>query len=139
MDQKYERIRILGVGGNRSARRKPTKAGMESANQIHIQPLLAALVKGKCSSTKPGVVAILIQNRIGPTKSPGPALATGVVCHPNKQNRPYKIPWPCRGLNRGPTERKRELYQCATLLHTTLLDIPGRFTFPAVFQRSHSM
>ena len=39
MDQKYERILILGVGGNKSARRKPTKAGMESANQIHIQPL----------------------------------------------------------------------------------------------------
>ena len=48
---------------------------------------LAALVKGKCSSTKPT------------------CLATGVLCHPDtEQNRPYKIrPWPCRGLNRGPT------------------------------------
>ena len=47
---------------------------------------LAALVKGKCSSTKPT------------------CLATGVVCHSDtEQNRPYKIPWLCRGLNRGPT------------------------------------
>ena len=48
---------------------------------------LAALVKGKCSSTKPT------------------RLATGVMCHPDtEQNRPYKIrPWPCRGLNRVPT------------------------------------
>ena len=66
---------------------------------------LAALVKGKCSSTKPT------------------RLATGVMCHPDtEQNRPYKIrPWPCRGLNRVPTALllhcKRELYQCATILH----------------------
>ena len=33
---------------------------------------LAALVKRKCLSTKP-----------------------------TEQNRPYKIPWPCRGLNRS--------------------------------------
>ena len=32
-------FRFLGVGGNRSAGRKPTKAGMELANLIHIQPL----------------------------------------------------------------------------------------------------
>ena len=32
------------------------------------------------------------------------SLATGVVCHPDtEQSRPYKIPWSCRGLNRGPT------------------------------------
>ena len=37
MDQKYEGYQFLGVGGNRSARRKPTKADMESANQTHIQ------------------------------------------------------------------------------------------------------
>ena len=69
-------FRFLGVGGNRSAWRKPTKAGMESANQIHIQLLaIAALVKGKCSSTKPT------------------RLANGVVCHPDiEQNKPYKIP-----------------------------------------------
>ena len=36
-------FRFLGVGGNRSARRKPTKAGMESANQIHIQPLASCI------------------------------------------------------------------------------------------------
>ena len=47
---------------------------------------LAALVKGKCKSTKPT------------------RIATGVVCHPDtEQNRPYKIPWSCRGLNRAPT------------------------------------
>ena len=34
-----ERFQFLGVGGNRSAWRKPTKTGMESVNQIHIQPL----------------------------------------------------------------------------------------------------
>ena len=37
---------ILDVGGNRSARRKPTKTGMEPQNQIHIQLLAVALVKG---------------------------------------------------------------------------------------------
>ena len=60
---------------------------MESANQIHIQPLaIAAMVKGKCSSTKPT------------------RLATGVVCHPDtEQNRPYKIPGPSWELNRGST------------------------------------
>ena len=36
-------FRFLGVGGNWSARRKPTKAGMESANQIHIQPLASCI------------------------------------------------------------------------------------------------
>ena len=47
---------------------------------------LAALVKGKCSSTKPT------------------RLTTREVCHPDtEQNSPYKTPWPCRELNRGPT------------------------------------
>ena len=40
-------FRFLGVGGNRSARRKPTKAGMESANQIHIQPLASCIGERK--------------------------------------------------------------------------------------------
>ena len=59
---------------------------------------LAALVKGKCSNTKPT------------------RLATGVVCHPDtEQNRPYKIPWPCRGLNQGPTApQARTLPVCHT-------------------------
>ena len=60
---------------------------------------LAALMKGKCSSTKPT------------------RLATGVMCHPDtEQNRPYKIrPWPCRGLNRGPTAlQARTLPVCHT-------------------------
>ena len=55
--------RFLGVGGNRSARKK-----------LAYNHWLAALVKGKCSSTKPT------------------RLATGVICHPDtEQNRPYKI------------------------------------------------
>ena len=59
---------------------------------------LAALVKGKCSSTKPT------------------RLATGVVCHLDSgQNRPYKIPWPCRDLNRRPTApQARTLPVCHT-------------------------
>ena len=40
-------FRLLGVGGNRSARRKPTKAGMESVNQTHIQPLASCIGKRK--------------------------------------------------------------------------------------------
>ena len=45
---------------------------------------LAALVKGKCSSTKPT------------------RLATGVVCHPDsEQNRPYKIPLALPGFEPG--------------------------------------
>ena len=43
----WEGVRFLGVGGNRSARRKPTKAGMESANQIHIQPLASCIGERK--------------------------------------------------------------------------------------------
>ena len=38
---------FLGVGENRSARRKPTKAGMESANQIHIEPLASCIGERK--------------------------------------------------------------------------------------------
>ena len=43
----WEGVRILGVGGNRSVRRKPTKAGMKSANQIHIQPLASCIGERK--------------------------------------------------------------------------------------------
>ena len=63
--------RFQGVGGNRSARRKPTKAGMESANQTHIQPLASCIGERKVFEHKPT------------------RLATGVVCHPDsEQNRP---------------------------------------------------
>ena len=66
---------------------------------------LAELVKGKCSSTKP----------TRPTR-----LATGVVCHPDtERNRPYKIPWPCWELNRGPTAlQARTLPVCHTTHYT---------------------
>ena len=65
---------------------------------------LAALVKGECSSTKPT------------------HLATGVVCHPDsEQNRPYKILWPYRELNRGPTApQARTLPVCYSLQYDTL-------------------
>ena len=77
MDQKYGRIPILG-GWNWSARRKPTKAGMESKTKFIYNHWLAALVNGKCLSTKPT------------------GFTTGVVYHPDtEQNRPYKISWPC--------------------------------------------
>ena len=64
---------------------------------------LAALVKGKCTK---------------PTR-----LATGVVCHPDtEQNRPYKIPWSCRGLNREPTApQARTLPVCHTTPHCVAL------------------
>ena len=65
---------------------------------------LAALVKGKCiRSTKPT------------------RLTTGVVCHPDtEQDRPYKIPWSCRGLNRGPTApQARTLPVCHTTSYVT--------------------
>ena len=74
----WEGVRFLGVGGNRSARRKPTKAGMESANQIHIQPL------ARCTG----------ERKVYATSTRSTRLATGVVCHPDtEQNRPYKNPW----------------------------------------------
>ena len=41
---------FLGIGGNWSAQRKPTKGGgggMESANQIHIQPLASCIGERK--------------------------------------------------------------------------------------------
>ena len=78
-----KRFRFLGVGGNRSARRKPTEAGMESTNQIHILPLASCIGESK------------VFKHLKPTR-----LVTGVVCHPDtEQNRPYKVPWPCRKLN----------------------------------------
>ena len=83
---------VLGVGGNRSAWRKPTGAGMELVNQIHIG-------KGKCLSTNPT------------------CLATGVVCHPDtEQNRPSKSPGHARNWTGDLLHRKQELYQYATLL-----------------------
>ena len=61
---------------------------------------LAALVNGKCLSTKPS------------------HLATGLVCHPDTvQNKPYKIPWPCRELNRGPIAPQAKIL---LVCHTTL-------------------
>ena len=45
MDQKkWKDSDFLDVGGNW---RKPTKAGMESANQIHIQPLASCIGERK--------------------------------------------------------------------------------------------
>ena len=43
----WEGVRYLGVGGNRSAWIKPTMAGMESANQIHIRPLASCIGERK--------------------------------------------------------------------------------------------
>ena len=40
-------FRFFGVGGNRSTRRKPSKAGMELANQTHIQPLASCIGERK--------------------------------------------------------------------------------------------
>ena len=59
---------------------------------------LAALVKGKCLSTKPT------------------RLATGEVCHPDSQQyRPNKIPWPCWELDQGPiAPQARTLPLCHT-------------------------
>ena len=57
--------RFLGVGGNR---RKPTKAGMESTNQIHIQPLASCIGERKVFEHKPT------------------RFATGVVCHPDTEH-----------------------------------------------------
>ena len=67
-------------------------------NKFTYNHWLAALVKGKCTSTKPT------------------RLATGVVCHPDTERiRPYKIPWSCRGLNPGPSApQARTLPVCHT-------------------------
>ena len=43
----WKGVRFLGVGGNRSARKKLTEVGMESANQIHIQPLASCIGERK--------------------------------------------------------------------------------------------
>ena len=57
----WEGVRFLGVGGNRSARRKPTKVGMESANQIHIQPLASCIGERKvCEHYKPTLERVFI-------------------------------------------------------------------------------
>ena len=77
-------------------REKPTKLGMESANQIHVHTTTG--LKGKCLSTKPT------------------CLTTGAVCHlDTEQNRPYRIPWPYRESNQGPTTPQvRALPVCHT-------------------------
>ena len=69
-------FRFLGVGGNRSARGENLPRQVwKRQTKFTYNHWLAALVKGKCSSTKPT------------------RLATGIVCHPDsEQNRPYKIP-----------------------------------------------
>ena len=73
-------FRFVGVGGNRSAGENLPRRVWNRQTKFTYNHWLAALVKGKCSSTKPT------------------RLATGVVCHPDteqtEQNRPYKIPWP---------------------------------------------
>ena len=94
----WEGVRFLGVGGNRSARRNLPRRVWNRQTKFTYNHWLAALVKGKCSSTKPTL------------------LATGVVCHPDTgQNRPYKIPWSCWGLNWGPTApQARTLPVCHT-------------------------
>ena len=95
----WDGVRFLGVGWNGGAWRKPTKGGYGiRQTKFTYNHWLAALVKGKCTSTKPT------------------HLATGVVCHPDtERNRPYKIPWSCRGLNRGPTApQARTLPVCHT-------------------------
>ena len=75
----------------RSTRGKPTKLGLESANQTHVKPLAS------CIGEKESVRAL------------NQPLATGIVCHPDtEQNRPYKTPWPCRGLNLGLLHHKRQ-------------------------------
>ena len=93
-----EGIRFLGVGGNRMPGENLPRRVWNRQTKFTYNHWLAALVKGKCTSTKPT------------------RLATGVVCHPDtEQNRPYKIPWSCRGLNRGPTApQARTLPVCHT-------------------------
>ena len=67
--------------------------GIDKPNSPTTNHWLAALVKGKCSSTKP-------------TRLP-----TGVVCHPDtEQNRPTKSNGPTGNLTRDLLHRKRELY-----------------------------
>ena len=94
-------FRFLGVGGNRTGvpgENLPRRA-WNRQTKLTYNHWLAALVKGKCSSTKPT------------------RLATGVMCHHDtEQNRPYKIrPCPCRGLNRGSTvPQTRTLPVCHT-------------------------
>ena len=48
---------FLHVGGNQSAQRKPTKAGMESANQIHVQ-LLASCIGERPSVRAPNQLSL---------------------------------------------------------------------------------
>ena len=53
MSRNMKEFWFLGVGGNRSTRRKPTKAGMESANQTHIQPPVACPWGGALGAEAP--------------------------------------------------------------------------------------
>ena len=83
-------FQFLGVGGNWSNGENLPRQVWNRQTKFTYNHWLAALVKGKFSSTKPT------------------RLATRVVCHPDtEQNRFYEIPWPCWELNRGPTAQAR--------------------------------
>ena len=60
-------------------------------------------------------LAALVKKESVPSTKPT-RIATGIVCHPDtEQNRPYKILWPCRGLNWIPTApQTRTLPVCHT-------------------------
>ena len=103
MDQKYWRILIFRC---RRKQEYPEKTYQGGYNHW-----LVALVKGKCSSTK------------------ATRLATGVVCHlDTEQNRPYKIPWPCQGLNSGTTKNSPSVPHYSTIAWFT-----GRWSLKNIF------
>ena len=84
----YGRIPIFMCGRKPECPEKTYQGGygISKPNSHTTTGYIAVLVKGKCLSTEPT------------------CLATRVVCHPDtEQNRPYKIHWPCWGLNWGPT------------------------------------
>ena len=106
-----EEFWFLGVGGNWSARRKPTKAGVESLNQIQsYQSIISIFISipkqtSKSESNKKVHVwyskvvhtlynhwlAALVKGKCSSAK--WTHLAIGVVCHPDtEQNRPTKFP-----------------------------------------------
>ena len=93
-----EGFQFLGVGATEVPGENLPRRVWNQQNKFTYNHWLAALVKRKCSSTKPTRLAIV------------------VVCHPDtEQNRPYKIPWPCHS-----NWLQWELYQYATLLHNSI-------------------
>ena len=128
MDQKYGRILIFRCRRKLEYQENLPRLVWNRPTKLTYNHWLVPLVEGKCLSTKPT------------------CLTTRVVWHHDtEQNRPHKIPWPCRGLNWRPTApQARTLPVCHpsnTVCQVTFVRFRDHETSPGVLmakQNSYS-